>query len=485
MLQFLLLPALLAGHSFASMAVLVLPAVAPAVARDYGFDPSLIGYQISLVSLGMVVTLTLLGSTTRRYGAARTNQLGHALVATGMLVLRAWLTRRGMTAPRRARVKHVIALAPATFGSPLAHKGRSFLGALVKGRKQLGPDFLEAGDQVLDALELGSRFGWELSHADLFGTECFYDSKRTTPYVFVFCGARGYRGLAALANSPGTDGTVRWAGCALNSRKIILDLSADCAENARVQAVEWTQDDVPMHPIANVDHGSILSAPPPALTQMVIDALRVSSRPTYAAWCERAEAVVRATREAMVPWQQFVVRAVDERGDRGLVEQERLGLLEKGETPHRIGGGGGLVQERVVGLVAPAGPVLAVAGAENFKEGGGVGEVGGPTEEAEGVREVLLVLKKGFLFEGLDRHIDPELALPHGLDGFHHAGLVLVVEHLHGDGGEILPAGKAGLGEEAAGFGVVEGETRAGDVGATVGRNHRGGGEESAVEDFL
>lgn len=87
MLQFLLLPALLAGHSFASMAVLVLPAVAPAVALDYGFDPSLIGYQISLVSLGMVVTLTLFGSTTRRYGAARTNQLGHALVATGMLVL--------------------------------------------------------------------------------------------------------------------------------------------------------------------------------------------------------------------------------------------------------------------------------------------------------------------------------------------------------------------------------------------------------------
>lgn len=69
------------------MAVLVLPAVAPEVARDYGFDPSLIGYQISLVSVGMMITLTLLGNTTRRYGAARTNQLGHALVAMGMLVL--------------------------------------------------------------------------------------------------------------------------------------------------------------------------------------------------------------------------------------------------------------------------------------------------------------------------------------------------------------------------------------------------------------
>jgi MFS family permease len=69
------------------MSTLVLPAVAPAVARDYGFDPSLIGYQISMVSLGMMVTLTLLGNTTRRYGAARTNQLGHTLIAIGMLVL--------------------------------------------------------------------------------------------------------------------------------------------------------------------------------------------------------------------------------------------------------------------------------------------------------------------------------------------------------------------------------------------------------------
>lgn len=85
--NWLLLPALLAGHSFASMAVLVLPAVAPEVARGYGFDPSLIGYQISLVSIGMVVTLTLLGNTSRRFGAARTNQLGHALIACGMLVL--------------------------------------------------------------------------------------------------------------------------------------------------------------------------------------------------------------------------------------------------------------------------------------------------------------------------------------------------------------------------------------------------------------
>lgn len=235
--------------------------------------------------------------------------------STGMLVLRAWLTRRGATDTRLARLKHVIALAPATFGSPLAHKGRSFLGALVKGRKALGPDFLEAGDQVLDALELGGRFSWDLAHTDLFGDQSYYDSSRATPFVFVFCGTRGFRGLSAVANSPGTDGTVRWAGCALNSRKVVLDLSADCESASRVQIADWTQDDVPMHPVAGVDHGTILSAPPAALVQLVVDALRVNSRPAYVAWSTAAERIVRDTLGAMVPWQQFLVRAIDERGD--------------------------------------------------------------------------------------------------------------------------------------------------------------------------
>jgi hypothetical protein len=236
--------------------------------------------------------------------------------STGMLVLRAWLTRPGSRAARRARLKHVVALAPATFGSPLAHKGRSFLGALVKGRKQLGPDFLEAGDQVLDALELGSRFTWELAHHDLFGTETFYDGTRETPYVFVFCGTKGFGGVSgAFANTPGTDGTVRWAGCALNSRKLVLDLTDECAPAARVQACDWTQDDVPLHPVAGVDHGAILSKPPAWLVERVVAALGVSTKAAYVRWSTETDQAVRVAREALTPWQQFVVRAVDERGD--------------------------------------------------------------------------------------------------------------------------------------------------------------------------
>lgn len=79
--------ALVVGHTMASMAALVLPAIAPAVARDYGFDPSLIGYQISLVGAGMAGSLALLGNLSRRLGACRANQTGHSLIATGMLIM--------------------------------------------------------------------------------------------------------------------------------------------------------------------------------------------------------------------------------------------------------------------------------------------------------------------------------------------------------------------------------------------------------------
>ena len=82
-----LVAALIAGHAVSSMALLVLPAVAPAVARDYGVDASLIGYQISLVSVGMLITLAMLGNLSRKLGGSRTNQIGHGMVGTGMLLM--------------------------------------------------------------------------------------------------------------------------------------------------------------------------------------------------------------------------------------------------------------------------------------------------------------------------------------------------------------------------------------------------------------
>src|SRR5665647_2715603 len=75
--------------------------------------------------------------------------------STGMLVLRAWLASGGppATNPRLQRLKHLIGLAPATWGSPQAHKGRTWLGAMVKGNRHLGPDFMNAGDRALGRVQ--------------------------------------------------------------------------------------------------------------------------------------------------------------------------------------------------------------------------------------------------------------------------------------------------------------------------------------------
>jgi hypothetical protein len=119
--------------------------------------------------------------------------------STGMLVVRSWLAADPL---RGKRLKRLIALAPATFGSPLAKLGRSWLGSVFKGSKQLGPDFLEAGDRILDNLELASSFTWRLAEEDVFTAPPRYDGGPETPYVFVFCGTGTYWVCARSSTNP-------------------------------------------------------------------------------------------------------------------------------------------------------------------------------------------------------------------------------------------------------------------------------------------
>lgn len=233
--------------------------------------------------------------------------------STGMLVIRAWLTAY---AKRRSRLKHLIGLAPATFGSPLAHKGRSWLGAIFKGEKKFGPDFLEAGNLVLDGLELGSGFTWDLAHQDMVGGNDFYGRGAETPYVFVFCGTSQYEGVRRLVNEPGTDGTVRLAGCALNSRKITMDLTVEAGvRDSRTKLGSWSSLDVPLIPIPDLNHGTILSEPSPLLANLVTSALSVDSPGAFDKWLENAGKMTEETKQKTEKWQQFVIRVVDERND--------------------------------------------------------------------------------------------------------------------------------------------------------------------------
>lgn len=238
--------------------------------------------------------------------------------STGMLVVRSWLASH----PRRkGRLKHLVGLAPATFGSPLAHKGRGWLGAVFRGNRELGPDFMEAGDAILDGLELGSRFTWELAHRDLVSGEPFYGPHDDTPYAFIFCGTSKYPFPLNLISEDGSDGTVRISGAALNTRKVLIDLTLDrsrSSEVRRVQTAPWSNVDIPVIPIAKRDHSSIMSRPPAELVRMVLDALSVTDADAYGAWRERAERHSRrvlAGQKDLARWQQLLVRVVDERGD--------------------------------------------------------------------------------------------------------------------------------------------------------------------------
>jgi hypothetical protein len=262
--------------------------------------------------------------------------------STGMLVVRAWLAHQNITPKendRLKRLKHLIGLAPATWGSPQAHKGRTWLGALVKGSKIPGPDFLNAGDKVLDGLELGSKFTWDLAHADLLGPVPYFGTGPETPYAAVFIGNTPYAGIASVANDPGTDGTVRWSGCGLNTRKVTLDLThtptdAQGHSRERVTISEWADDsrlDVPILAVDGRDHGSLISNPDPGMMDRIAKFLEISNSDQYGDWLREAQTWCTPAREKMLDsnshlfklwktsnldgWQQFVVHARDAHGD--------------------------------------------------------------------------------------------------------------------------------------------------------------------------
>jgi pimeloyl-ACP methyl ester carboxylesterase len=283
-----------------------------------------------------------------RTGLSKGEEFDAIVHSTGMLVVRAWLVNYGgplSENKRLCRLKHLIGMAPATWGSPTAHKGRTWLGALVKGSKELGPDFLNAGDRVLEGLELGSEFTWELAHEDLLGEQPYYGHDDKTPYVAVFIGNAPYTGLSSVANSPGSDGTVRWAGCGLNTRKITVDLTRSGVDKQRVKMSEWAVGrlDVPILAVEGKNHATILSEPDPAMISLVLKFLGVSSEKDYTDWLIEAQKFSAQALQKMLKnpgrggilggaekliemaegksepelegWQQFVVYARDEWGD--------------------------------------------------------------------------------------------------------------------------------------------------------------------------
>lgn len=243
--------------------------------------------------------------------------------STGLLVLRAWLAARP---ERRHRLGRLVALAPASFGSPLAHVGRGVLGALFAGGRQPGPDFLEAGDRVLAALELGSPEVWRLADQPL-------------PGGLIACGTAGYAGPLRLAHPSGSDGVVRFAGCGPDAPRTDVDLRRDVGDGLRVRSEEGTADPGPVVPVPGANHATILSAPPAWLVDLAARALDARDPSAAAALDRRVHrrvglARARAARDgATLDGRQWLVRVEDDRGDP--VPDYYIDLLVRPEGAHR------------------------------------------------------------------------------------------------------------------------------------------------------
>jgi hypothetical protein len=285
--------------------------------QQRGYDVKVLGYTtlsnevtIKDIAEGLERALSLPG------GLEPDEPFDVIVHSTGMLVIRAWLLAYPL---QRHRLKRLIGLAPATFGSPVAGKARSWMGALMRGNRQTGEDFLENGDRILDSLELGSRFIWDLAHQDLLSAQPLYGGENQTPYVFVFCGTSEYKGLKQLLRSPGfaTDGTVRWTGCGLNTRKMVIDLTQKPSSN-QLNIGKWNNISIAsLVPIAGLTHADIIRNPSEELIEKVCAALQVSSQAAMVDWYKQFYDAksTQSELDKIGHWQQFLIRAIDERGD--------------------------------------------------------------------------------------------------------------------------------------------------------------------------
>jgi pimeloyl-ACP methyl ester carboxylesterase len=159
--------------------------------------------------------------------------------STGGLVVRHWLT---MFDRGRGRLKRLVMLAPANFGSGLAVMGKSMLGRITKGFD----NWLQTGTEILNSLELGSPYQWQLANQDLFESAHGLASSSNAPIYdeagclpFVLTGTKGYSSLLRRAlNEDGADGTVRAASANLSAYGLTLDFSND---SGLVGAEVWTR----------------------------------------------------------------------------------------------------------------------------------------------------------------------------------------------------------------------------------------------------
>lgn len=220
--------------------------------------------------------------------------------STGGLLVREWLARyypNGTGSP----VKRIVMLAPANFGSGLAHLGKSMIGRLAKGWN----NWLQTGKEMLLGLELASPYQWNLARRDLLDPSGDgvgpYGADKVWPFVIV--GSRAYpSGLRQIINENGADGTVRAAAANLNAVGLTVDFAANPAR-PDIRPWRWRSGNIrfPFAVLPDRNHSTIIrpndnDAPGSTpefsnrLGQLILQALACDSAQEYAqVWAQWRE----------------------------------------------------------------------------------------------------------------------------------------------------------------------------------------------------
>jgi len=179
--------------------------------------------------------------------------------STGGLVGREYLRQACQTAdgrrdPRLTPIRRFVFLAPANFGSPLAHIGKSMLGRLFKGWDWDRP--LETGREVLRALELASPYSAGLALDDRFDPDFPVFSPEHT-LATVMTGTVSYPNrLKRIVHENGSDGTVRVSTANLNAARLKVRF-ADPSKEPEVEVLRQNGPEIPLA-VFRRDHGNII-----------------------------------------------------------------------------------------------------------------------------------------------------------------------------------------------------------------------------------
>ncbi len=95
----------------------------------------------------------------------------------------------------------------------------------------------------------------------------------------------------------------------------MIDLTKEKNETGRISFANWSNIDIPLIPVKQLDHGSIMGKPSDELVDMVYKALQVDNVQALIQWYVDANNHTSKYQGSLEQWQQFVIKASDERGD--------------------------------------------------------------------------------------------------------------------------------------------------------------------------